>query len=466
MNKLFPALFSFFVFSSSFSFAADSPPAPERFAYIIELEGSGADPFYELELPLGVYQNVTRDDLGDMRVFNASGAIVPHALRKPTRKVNRKDAVSTALPFFPIISRISGKPDDISIHVNRSADGTIIDVNTAGREGRENEENIISYLIDATSLKGKKIYALELSWEDRQKDFMGRIDIQSSRDLNHWENSATATIARLNYQGEFLDRKKIETHNISAPYLRLTWPPGQPPVELTRVVVLTREISTAYTPRQNSLRLVASPVAGKPGEYQVDLNGPLPVASARIFLQEKNTLANITLYSSRTPDNLDGRRQWQGLAYNIDYQGTSLSNPPVAITNGKDRYWTIRIDKNENLINLPPVVEFSWQPDRLVFLAQGKAPFRLAYGSAGLEPASFQVDSLLNRNSANQGGFTPKLVSAGPQIIVGGPDCLRDPLPEVPWRQYILWAILGGGVMMIGWMSVSLYRQLQKSDGS
>jgi hypothetical protein len=32
----------------------------------------------------------------------------------------------------------------------------------------------------------------------------------------------------------------------------------------------------------------------------------------------------------------------------------------------------------------------------------------------------------------------------------------------LPWRRYILWAILGGGVMLIGGMSVSLYRQLQK----
>ena len=463
VNKLFLIISLSFVLLSSLALAANSPPAPEHFAYGLKLEVSGANAFYEIELPLDVYQNITRDDLGDMRVFNSAGNVVPHALRKSTRKITKKDAVTTTLPFFPITSQANSKLNDISIHVNKNADGTIIDVSTTDKG--EQEKAIVSYLIDATALKGKKIYALELLWEDSQEDFMARIDVQSSQDLNSWKNSATATIARLNYQGDYLDRRKIETHNISAPYLRLTWPNDQPPIKLVAVEVLTKKTRTMYTPKRNLLSHEASPVADKPGDYRIDLQGPLPVDTVKIILQEENSLANAAIYSSKTADNSNSRRQWQGMIYNINYQGTMVSTPSIAIGNRKDRYWTIKIDKSENGINLPPVIEFSWQPDRLVFLAQGEAPFKLAYGSVGLESSNFQVASLLDRyRSVSGSNFTPKLISAGPRVILGGPTCLQTSIPLLPWRKYILWAILCGGVTMIGWMSISLYQQLQKAE--
>lgn len=97
MNKFALAAAAGMVFVATVTLAADRPPTPQSFAYGLELAISGSNPFHELELPLEVYQNVTRTDLGDIRVFNGNDDIVPHLLRKPTRKFNRDGAISTSL---------------------------------------------------------------------------------------------------------------------------------------------------------------------------------------------------------------------------------------------------------------------------------------------------------------------------------------------------------------------------------
>jgi len=54
---------------------------PRDFAYGIPLRTSGQDALQQLEVPRAVYEGVVRADLGDLRVFNAAGEVVPHAFR-------------------------------------------------------------------------------------------------------------------------------------------------------------------------------------------------------------------------------------------------------------------------------------------------------------------------------------------------------------------------------------------------
>ena len=56
---------------------------PQDFAYARQIETPDNATIYRVALPLDVYKNVVRSDLGDLRVFNASGKAVPYALRLP-----------------------------------------------------------------------------------------------------------------------------------------------------------------------------------------------------------------------------------------------------------------------------------------------------------------------------------------------------------------------------------------------
>ncbi len=53
----------------------------EDFAYGIELLTGGESGIFAVAVPDDVYLTARREDLGDIRVMNATGEVLPHALR-------------------------------------------------------------------------------------------------------------------------------------------------------------------------------------------------------------------------------------------------------------------------------------------------------------------------------------------------------------------------------------------------
>ena len=66
------------------SSAAWSNPNVVDFNYNQALITPSGSAQYQLSLPLSVYQHSQRSDIGDLRVFNAAGELVPYALRTPS----------------------------------------------------------------------------------------------------------------------------------------------------------------------------------------------------------------------------------------------------------------------------------------------------------------------------------------------------------------------------------------------
>ncbi|MBE9536446.1 MAG: DUF3999 domain-containing protein [Proteobacteria bacterium] len=444
---------------------AKTVPRPEMFAYGMQLEVSGDNAFYELEIPLEIYQKTTRRDLGDVRVFNGSGQVVPHALRRPGNITSQKDIIYKNLPFFPIKGELDNKTGGLSVHVEKNEEGTIVDVKAPSRRDASKEEKTLSYLVDASALK-EPIYAIELSWSDAEADFFGIIIVDSSDDLTNWRSLVTETVARLGYQGYRLDRNKIILNNCKAKYLRFSWAADQTPIDLTKVALVSRISNTVENPARRWLTPQVIPVSGEPGKYLVDLKGFLHVDRIRIRLPENNAMAGLRLSSG---DSSEGpmKEHWRGLVYNLDFKGDQIFNSPVIVRSTAQRYWMIVTEESESEINGIPVLEFGWQARRLVFLAQGSGPFQIAYGSRSVEPTSFHIDALLNKYKASVGrNITPRLLTHSSEFIIGGEKQLK-PLPSVwPWKKYILWTIMFAGVFVIGWMSILLYRQLQIKDNN
>ena len=71
------------------------------FAYSVPLTGEPGRAVQTVLVPLEVYLNVLRKDLGDVRVFSESGQEVPHAVRKLSEHSERELPPQT-LPLFPL----------------------------------------------------------------------------------------------------------------------------------------------------------------------------------------------------------------------------------------------------------------------------------------------------------------------------------------------------------------------------
>jgi len=429
--------------------------APAEFAFGLPLEVSGAVPFYELEVPLAVYRGSQRSDLGDLRVFNAAGKVVPHALRSPANQTRQQDLVSSELPIFPLPGQVE-QAENLVIRFERTSEGAIVDLRSDGQVRLPDAGEVRNYLLDASGLE-QPIDALELHWADETPAFLAEVVIEASNDLVTWKRLTTAAVARLAHRDFRLDQNRIPLPRTNRRYLRLGWPEGQSAPFLTRVMVIAHTSTVVERPPSRRLQLEAEP-AGQ-GRYRVDLQGALPVAAVTIELSEKNSLASMRLLSAATAKGMM-RQRWQGLAYHLATNGTRLTSPAINLAPSRQRYWELVLNDRDTTLTTPPRLGFSWQPDRLVFLAQGAGPYFVAYGNRRLAPTNFNIHTLL-KLSVNLA--QPQLVEPGEPVVLGGADRAAGQAP-LPWKEYLLWGVLALGVLLIGVMSYSLYRKLRETE--
>jgi hypothetical protein len=313
------------------------PLAPGDFAYVLPLDADGRDALYRFTLPMAVYQRATRADLGDVRVFNAAGEVVPHALDQ-SRQQAVPPAPTRSLPMFPVAGTPEAGASGTEVRVERNAAGSIIEIHTPERA--PTGVAIESYLLDAHDV-GQPLQALILDWSDAE-DFHGQVQLQASPDLAQWnELVANAPITRLRFGGHRLERNRIEFAPAKAPYLRLTWRPGSKPPALTTV---TAELSASAQTARVFVDAKGSAVAGAPGEYAFDLGGGPPVDRLRVALPNANTVAAVEVLSRRgTKD------EWRPVArstlYRLQQNGQDLGNADLNLPPTRQRYWLLRVNQ-------------------------------------------------------------------------------------------------------------------------
>jgi hypothetical protein len=84
--------------------AAEAPPAavtPQQFAWRFAIEAPRQAPLQRLALDEALYGSVARADLGDLRVFNAEGEVLEHAIVAP-REPAAAAREPVALRLFPL----------------------------------------------------------------------------------------------------------------------------------------------------------------------------------------------------------------------------------------------------------------------------------------------------------------------------------------------------------------------------
>ena len=112
-----------------------------------------------------------------------------------------------------------------------------------------------------------------------------------------------------------------------------------------------------------------------------------------------------------------------------------------------------------------PVCEFGWIPATVMFSARGTGPFRLAFGSGRSGDCVRGGDDLFRRfTDQYEGKGLPGKVVPGRPYTLAGESALRRPLVPLDAKQAILWGVLLLGVALLGWMAVTLHRQMNFHD--
>ncbi len=432
--------------------AAEQQLTPNDFGYARDFQTTAASALYEAVLPETVYARLTRADFGDLRVFNAAGEILPHALRQLAAEVDKQEYSS--VPYFPVYAEAGASLAGISLTLRQDDSGNVLNVETKAASGEQ--RRLVAYLIDARALK-RPARSLRVAWNNAPSDFVSTYRVDASDDLQHWRSLGSATLAELNFNGQTLNRRDIDIAATETKFLRLSWDDIEALPTLTAVELelqgRVRETARSILP----LTHVDSPNAD---EYRYRMVGNAPVQRAHVTLNTDNALAQINVFS-RNNDKEPWQPRGHGVAYRLERQGSTLTSPPIELTGqAPAREWLLRVSPEHALGATVPTIELGFVPHRVTFVARGAGPYLLAYGAREVDAPRASLDTALSSLDSSQRDAQP--VALSEERVLGGDARIAEPgLAARTWKSWVLWSVLILGVALLVWMALRLAREMK-----
>jgi len=427
------------------------------FAYVRNLTVHPGASLYAAELPEELYRDTTREDLGDLRIFNGSGLVVPHEIEQ-ARPESERVVSSSELPFFPIEGATRGGAIGNAVQVAEDPSGRVVSVRFTG-EGVASAEADKWYLVDVRSLPSS-LQALTFRVSNLANNLIVPVDIEVSEDLQTWSRiSSSGVLARLNYQGQDFERARITFVPQRPKYLKVRFGTKE---AVTLLGIAGELVTLTETLPDEQWTTISGALQPKSARTVVfDAGHHLPVRSLRVQLPLVNSMLRVRI-DSRPRESSAWVSRFSGALYRLSAAAGEIESQTQALgTTVTDRFWRIKIEgKDVSLGENLPLLRLGWRPARVVFLAQGQGPFQLAYGSALVGAPDFGVRNLAGSSSSNI-----SLVQVGEVLQAGGAEKLIAPVvtPELPWKQWLLWAVLGAFLVIVALMAHRLWKDLQKS---
>jgi hypothetical protein len=417
--------------------------SPQDYAHGYPIVSSSEASAYRIPLPLAIYQGTVRDDLGDLAVFNGRGEVVPFFIRP--LPVHPEPARSPEyLPMFPLLGTTPATAAEMRVTINSPR--VALKLSSSG-DAPDNVPH--QYLLDGRALEGS-VTALQLIWAQAPPEFSGRLRIESSDDLDSWRLvAAAAPIASLQADGREFLQARIELPPTRAKFWRLSWVDGVPSLPVTKVQAQFAEVHSDAGWERETVRGLQD--ARRPSDFVFDLGAHLPVQRVDLQLAEANSVVVADLYTRKDP-----RDAWNFVTrarfYRIHTPHGDEQSEPIDIPLNANRSWLARI-ANPASVDAPALIA-AWRPSEIVFLAQGKPPFLLAYGSGS---------SIAERT--NLAPFIPDIAvqpaTLGDTEELGGAARLVEGRPPFPRRRWVLWLVLLAALAVLSYMAARLFKDSQ-----
>lgn len=428
---------------------------PGDYAWLFPLATPAADASaWRIDLSPEVYARVHDTELRDLEVFNAAGQPVPFA-RVSSRAGANSRTREVALPVLALPAQARAQGADLRLVIERAADGRVRRIDADENADTQDVTRSRQWLLDAGA-HACTIERITLAWDAPSAGVVASFVVEAGSDLQAWQRVGAGNVLALEQDGARVERRDVTILPTREPWLRLHRRDDGAPLQGLRAsarcvdsdgVVATRNWTVARTLD-----------AGEAGAYAYRLPAALPVGGARIELGNDNALAALTL-SARDP--LDATR-WTPLARQTAFRlragGEILRNEDLELPPGPRRD-EFRIEAATPLA-LAPTLSLAWTPDRFVFLAEGAGPYVLAVGSARARRPSHPVDAALATLRTTLGAdWQPPPAIPGPPRESAGEQALQPAPQPVPWRTWLLWAVLVGGAAMIALFALRLLRE-------
>lgn len=430
-------------------------PTANDYAQGIKIDALTDRPLIEAVLPDEVYQGVTRADLGDVRIFNADGAAVPHAFCASPH-ATESAVTQESLPVFEVQGAMPAQRNGARVELQTSG-GTALQVHEGDTDTAAGATRTTAHVIDAREVPDA-LRSMQFDWASPDGASEAHVRVEASDDLDRWQTVVGAsTLLKVTQGTQQLQRQSVTLPQRRYQYLRVVRLDSGPPLQIASVIAERVASPQAIEP----LWLSANPVAAKDGNALLFDSARLaPVTYARLLLPQENSSLRVNI-ESRPDETGPWHRRWSGEVYSILADGERRVSPPAEIGGTTDRYWQISPAKAGEVFSQSPTLELGYRPARLRFLAQGSGPFTLAYGSRRVAAAPLQqCNSLLaDVGSLDLAQMIGEAALAAPRPL-GGASALK-PLPkQTPVRLFVLWGVLIVGVALLAAMAASLLKRI------
>jgi hypothetical protein len=439
------------------------PLRAEDFAIGRTISTDTSEALQSVILDLDVYRKSVEPELADLRVFNAAGEAVPHAIRHFIPAPDPEPVIEP-LPVF-LLGPVAPSPADAtgySIDAEVSESGAILRLHST-RRPLLGPATSGSWLVDASTLAGESIVGLELELAPSAGDFIGYLRISASDDLVRFRTrTQRAAVARLTHGGHGIERLDLPLPSTRAKYLKLELIEGVLAADIRGVGA---RLATGPAPAErHRTRVDGHAVDAEPGHYVYDLGAHPPIDRIDILLDEPNTLLEVVIESAPERSGPWSLRH-TGLVYQLEHDG-SLRSPAIVWRGGDHRYLRLRIaPKGGGHLIVAPEIELAWRPEQLLFITRGQPPFRLAYGKRGAPEAAFSAARLVGIAGTEAHSLDEASATIGSPHSLAGEAAFEEPSVPIHWRQVGLWAVLLVAVGVVLTLSVRLLKQASGEAG-
>lgn len=465
----------------------------------ITLQGPG--PYHRLTLPLSIHGRAAYADLRDLRVRNGAGHAVPYAWLRSEAATPR--IASRNVPIFALPGvDASAASGDAALAFTVRPDGSLA---LEGKAASRKVTDAAQWLIDLSRVKGSLLQArFEIAPDARG---LFAFHLEASDDLRRWRPvGGEEQLVRLSHGGQTIERLAVDLGNLRTRFLRLRWSDPQHGVALTGVGIDSVQEIEPAAPLEWSASLKPERCAADYCDYLLPRG--LPLQSLRIDLADINTLAQVAISGLSDPAPTSPavqprpvplnplyalrHRQRQPVqrsaladetplvdtvVYRLAQAGGEARSPVLALDGAVHARLRLRTSGPMSVLGAtPPTISVGAVPRTLVFLAQGAAPFSLAWRSApeaagsveGAEPgAPLALSTLIPGYAADKPVAADGASVALPLMSVAAavaPAVQAQSAPmQASSRKWWLWGALGAGLLLLAGMAWSLFASLRKA---
>ncbi len=443
--------------------------SPRDFQYNIQLSPQNKSSLFKFPLPKHVYLNSNRHNLHDVLIFNSIGEIVPMEIEDipPMEIIEQK---SYSIPFFKTFDAIQ-EASDINLSVTTSnnqnpQNNVNVRIKNPSEIATEQTIYIDTQKIDNLNVKLNK---LVLDWQFKiPGNYIFNVSVDDSSNLINWHYNSRSKLIDFNTGDTTIVENTVILSPTNHRFLRLIINADQ---TTPHVNAIRGEVSrTTKVTQQRWHTVKLTPSFDNKHDYTFDLSGNFIINALRITPKENNDLYTASIYSRNTNKN-----HWHYITkddiYTITNEKNRVSNHEISFYNNSNPHWMVRFDQlfntNKSSLNKSddtlPLVEFSWRPHEVIFLAKGKGPYTLAYGKADLDNKT-QSPPLLERLKIHRQdiSFNHELQISAPHKNLITP----KKVPEKPfWEKYkthTLWVIIISFVMLMLYIASKLFNEIKQ----